>query len=801
MISRDKWRLGLIPLSLVSLFFIPFFSSPAVFAYESSPTCLGKSITWQNFESSFEIVLNCENIISFSPTDLSQTLLTSENANIGKIELHSPTNKSDLLTISSPFKAEIISNELHLSFYSKNYFFNGSLQVRDIEIGAGVLFNSSGKSNDAIQVATAAISDTAAPHAEDDNYRLSGLSLEVSAENGLLANDQESEGVFCGATVTKGPDKGVISASRADGSFTYTPNDGYFGDDYFVYSTIDDSGNKSNEATVKISDAEAAISDIKFINLDASGDAGYAKLGDTLQLSFETNEPVTINEIQIAKNTIDVSQIISNNGTSFVAHYALKNTDVEGAISYSISAIDRAGNKSTPSTENGIIFDMTKPEILPDDNLTTCSDDDSIICLEINESYNEPSTITATDTAVNGTKSDLMVVAVGLVDIYNPGVYVVDYLAVDKAGNEDAFSRIIRVVDSVSEEYKMLSDNLALNKIETNLSSITTNNREHFSNLFFEKSINGQKIVRVTFNGPIDISVFELSNLVTQINDKLSSVKIGSVDLNLDDFSGLSSFINDGVIVKFYSLNLLGYSSATKTKDVVDRLNLTDEFGKKVNDVSHALSNEKFYGFAVDMADCYYFEIATMQLFKYDIDVDNIAPRLTINSLGAIESGETVVLSGTIDDSDAKLTLKIGDKLYDLMTSNVNGTNWSFAFSSSLLSLGDYQVQISAVDFAGNQSSVATSLHIKKTSKEASSSGDILSSMAEILSQTATIDGQVDQAVSSVHTIKQNARVIASAEDSGIFGLSWLKVLIIASALSLAGLVILAIIQKYLKRK
>lgn len=802
MASRGGRRLSIITASLVLSLFIAFFLTSKVFAVETTPNCSDGIIEWNNLDSTFDVTLNCENLVSFFPTDPVQTILTSESANIGKIELSSSTRDDPgLLLLSTPIKAEINLNKLRLSFISTNYFFSGSLKTRDVKIASGVIFNSFNQANDIIEIPTINIVDFSAPYAENDYYQMSGENLIVAAEKGLPLNDQEAEGTFGEINIIQDPGHGVVSKLLADGSFVYTPDVEYFGNDSFTYAISDDSGNISNEATVNISDDKATIDNIKFINLDASGEVGYAKLGDALQLSFETNEPVSIDEIKIAGQKIDSEQIIDNSDTHFVINYTLKATDIEGIVTYSIGVIDRAGNKTSSSAENGIIFDMTVPEILPDMMLAACSEDNPTICLEINEPYNEPNTIKANDIATDGTVSSLKVAFIGSVNVGQPGDYRIDYCAIDRAGNEIIFTRIIRIVDSVNDEFTQLSNDLNSQEIKNNLSLITTNNRENFSDIFFEKSISGQKMVRITFNGPVDISVFTLAELVSQISDKLSSAKIGSVDLNFEDFDGLSAFISDGVIIKLYNLNLLGYSSANNTKDVVNKLDITDGFGKKIDITNDTFYDKKFYSCGINAADCYYFEIAVKQLFKYDIGIDDVAPKLTINGLGTTEYGDIVILSGLIDDLDAKLTLKIGDNIYNLSSANINGLNWSFLLDSSLLSIGDYQVQILAVDFVGNQSTAATSLRLKNTSKKASLNDDISSAMVKIFLQSATIEDRPDQAVSSTHILKQNEQVISSVENINIFETVWFKALAITSVLSMVCLIVLFIIQRYLKRK
>jgi VCBS repeat-containing protein len=69
---------------------------------------------------------------------------------------------------------------------------------------------------------------------------------------GLLANDSDVDGdTITVDSYTLAPQHGTIILN-ADGSFTYTPDDNFFGTDSFVYKIIDGNPFSSDEATVTI---------------------------------------------------------------------------------------------------------------------------------------------------------------------------------------------------------------------------------------------------------------------------------------------------------------------------------------------------------------------------------------------------------------------------------------------------------------------------------------------------------------------------------------------------------------------
>lgn len=102
-----------------------------------------------------------------------------------------------------------------------------------------------------------------APTPIDDAYATDeDTTLNVTAANGVLANDSTPTGTLS-ATVVTGPTNGALTLN-ADGSFDYVPDDEFSGSDSFTYSASN--GTLSSEATVSltvntINDAPVAVDD------------------------------------------------------------------------------------------------------------------------------------------------------------------------------------------------------------------------------------------------------------------------------------------------------------------------------------------------------------------------------------------------------------------------------------------------------------------------------------------------------------------------------------------------------------
>jgi hypothetical protein len=104
---------------------------------------------------------------------------------------------------------------------------------------------------DAAKAVSAAFSlDNAAPTAEDDTYSTEiDVTMTIEAP-GVLGNDSDGEGDALTARNASVPSHGAVTLNQ-DGSFTYTPESGYTGDDTFTYQAYD-GVSYSSAATVTV---------------------------------------------------------------------------------------------------------------------------------------------------------------------------------------------------------------------------------------------------------------------------------------------------------------------------------------------------------------------------------------------------------------------------------------------------------------------------------------------------------------------------------------------------------------------
>ena len=101
-----------------------------------------------------------------------------------------------------------------------------------------------------------------APVAVNDQFTINQFAtLTTAAINGLLVNDSDSDSIMITASLVQGPQNGTLMLNP-DGTFTYVPDDLYFGFDSFTY-IVNDGLESSSVATVSLT-----------VNLVAPGGAG-----------------------------------------------------------------------------------------------------------------------------------------------------------------------------------------------------------------------------------------------------------------------------------------------------------------------------------------------------------------------------------------------------------------------------------------------------------------------------------------------------------------------------------------------
>ena len=165
---------------------------------------------------------------------------------------------------SEPSNGTLVLNTDGTFTYTPNADFSGSDSFT-YRVADGIV------SSPPISVDITVIAVDDPPSPVSDSYTVfSGETLDVSAENGVLANDSDPDSQDLTAQVVSQPQNGTLDF-QSDGSFTYTPNEEFSGEDTFTY-TVTDGNTTSSETTVTIAVDNQDNSISGFVFLDANND-------------------------------------------------------------------------------------------------------------------------------------------------------------------------------------------------------------------------------------------------------------------------------------------------------------------------------------------------------------------------------------------------------------------------------------------------------------------------------------------------------------------------------------------------
>lgn len=206
----------------------------------------------------------------------------------------------------------------------------------------------------------------AAPAGVADEYdATAGEALEVSAEDGLLANDTDADGDDLTVALDGGdlvqPGNGFVEVAE-DGSFSYTPDEGFTGEDTFTYRASDGTA-KSQPTTVTITVAEApnsapvAVDDAydavagQALTLGAPGVLGNDTDddGDTLTATGLT-QPVNGSVELAANGALTYTPDAGFSGKDVFTYRAADGTDTSDPATVTITVKPAGGSGNTPAT-------------------------------------------------------------------------------------------------------------------------------------------------------------------------------------------------------------------------------------------------------------------------------------------------------------------------------------------------------------------------------------------------------------------------------------------------------------------
>ncbi|TQI71449.1 putative secreted protein (Por secretion system target) [Gramella sp. Hel_I_59] len=275
------------------------------------------------------------------------------------------------------------------------------------------------------------------PIANEDFYSTPvNTTLNISAEEGVLANDMDADGDELTATLVENVTNGTLEF-ESDGSFVYTPDDGFIGDDSFTYYVFD--GFTEVETTVTISVVPVDTGGFQcvetyVIELDENGTAllqiNELYTGDASEVTFSLDQEIYDCD-DLGANQVTLSYSGAENGSCVI----------------NIEVVDRI--KPEIELQNiGIDLDLSgNATITPEDVIVSFSDNcDNDLSYELSRStfsckdlgWNEINVI-ATDASGNSTTTAVEVQVFAESGICNGTTEGSEYIFIYPNPNQGSF--------------------------------------------------------------------------------------------------------------------------------------------------------------------------------------------------------------------------------------------------------------------------------------------------------------------------------------------------------------------------
>ncbi|MEM9215592.1 MAG: Ig-like domain-containing protein [Cyanobacteria bacterium P01_F01_bin.150] len=207
-----------------------------------------------------------------------------------------------------------------------------------------------------------------APVADDDVYTTAfDTALTVDAATGVLDGDIDADGDALTATIASAPGNGNVTLDNS-GSFTYTPNAGFSGEDSFTY-TVSDSNGGTDTGTVTISVAGQVNS------APVADDDAYTTASGT-PLTVDAATGVLDGDVDADGDTLTVAiadtpsngSVALNGDGSFTY---TPDADFSGEDSFTYTVDDGNGGTDTGTVTVSVAGPVNSAPVADDDAYTT----------------------------------------------------------------------------------------------------------------------------------------------------------------------------------------------------------------------------------------------------------------------------------------------------------------------------------------------------------------------------------------------------------------------------------------------
>lgn len=254
--------------------------------------------------------------------------------------------------------------------------------------------DSSGACDEALVTITVLPLGNTPPLANDDNYT---TDEDVSVTGNVLMNDTDPDGdVLAGNVILVNPPTNGIVVLNTDGTFTYTPNLGYTGEDVFAYEVCDPDG-ACNQALVTITILPLDDNSPTAIDDSYTTEAGVPVMDNVLINDTDPNDAFVIVSANLINAASNGTVILNADGTFTYT----PNPGYTGMDMFTYEVCDPDGLCSEAVVTITVVPPGNMPPTAIDDNYTTNVDIPVMDNVLLNDTDPEGDVLEANTTLVN----------------------------------------------------------------------------------------------------------------------------------------------------------------------------------------------------------------------------------------------------------------------------------------------------------------------------------------------------------------------------------------------------------------
>lgn len=317
--------------------------------------------------------------------------------------------------------------------------FTVEVEVDWQDVGGGV--TDTGTMADTFDIVVKPVNDS--PVAVNDSYlTFSNTQLTTTLGDGVLSNDSDPDGhsLTVNTTPVSGPSSGSVTLN-SDGTFTYTPNNGFIGTDSFVYQISDGAGGTAQAV------AQIQVSPLVTGLLEAKDDSGTTPEETTINIAVMANDDLPTS----GSFTITSTSNPSNGTVSVLSDGTIDYTpdaDWFGVDSFTYTLTDASGRTSTATVEVTVTNTQDPPTATADSGSTP--EDTTLTSIPILRNDSDPDGDTLAVTTVSVLNGTVNINGDGTID-YTPnlnftGTDTVTYTISDGNGGSATSTVLINVV-------------------------------------------------------------------------------------------------------------------------------------------------------------------------------------------------------------------------------------------------------------------------------------------------------------------------------------------------------------------